>query len=200
MVAARVHDPGIVNHESGNGNPSGRGLVLYESFFGNTERVAQAVAAGLRLEDWSVTVLDVSQVDDSALEGIDLLVVGAPTHAFSLSRSATRTEAVGRGGSAAYGQGGMREWLERLDRARTVRLAAAFDTRVSKVRHLPASAARRTSRILRSKDYHVLLTPHGFIVRDVEGPLEPHQTEDAIAWGRAAAREAQVALSALRVG
>jgi len=186
-----------VNHESE--TSAGRALVLFESFFGNTERVAQAVAAGLRLEDWSVTILDVSEVSDTSLDGVDLLIVGAPTHAFSLSRTTTRTEAVARGGRASYAGRGMREWLDGLDTAQGVRLAAAFDTRVSKVRHLPASAARRTARILRGKDYHLVLTPHGFVVRDVEGPLESHQVEDAVAWGRAAAREAQQARAALHI-
>ena len=177
----------------------GRALVLYESFFGNTRHIADSVAAGLRLEGWRVTVLDVAQADDTTTCGWDLLVVGAPTHAFSLSRGSTRAEAVARGGSASYARTGMREWLEQLAQSREDRLAAAFDTRVSKVRHLPASAARRAAHTLRSKGCRLVLAPHGFIVRDVEGPLESRQTEDAIAWGRAAAREAQLARAASRV-
>jgi hypothetical protein len=177
---------------------AGAALVAFETFFGNTGHIADAIATGLRLGGWTTEVLDVAELDDSAVEGIDLVVVGAPTHAFSLSRPQTRQDAAGRGGRACYAQRGMREWLAELP-APEGRLAATFDTRVSKVRHLPASAARSAARILRSRGYLLVAKPAGFIVRDVEGPLESRQMEHAIAWGRVVAREAELARTAARI-
>ena len=184
-----------MHRDSANGMSGGRALVVYESFFGNTEHIAEAVAAGLRLEDWSAIVLDVTAVDDNVLEGIDLLIVGAPTHAFALSRPSTRREAVGRGGRACYARVAMREWLEQLAPSAQV-LAAAFDTRASKVRHLPASASRSAAHMLRAKGYRLITRSHGFVVCDIDGPLESRQTETAIAWGRVVACDAQSARAA----
>jgi hypothetical protein len=179
---------------------SGQALVVYESFFGNTAHVADAVAGALRLEGWSARVVDVAQVCDADMDGVDLLVVGAPTHAFSMSRPSTRAEAVDRGGRGDYERGGMREWLEELPVATSPeRIAATFDTRVSKVRHLPASAARTAARTLRHKGFQVLGKPAGFIVQDVEGPLESRETEHAIAWGRAIVRETENTIAAHRM-
>jgi hypothetical protein len=177
----------------------GRALVVYESFFGNTAHIADAVAGALRLDGWSARVVDVARFDDAKVAGIDLLVVGAPTHAFSMSRPSTRTEAAERGGRGDYERGGMREWLEELSAASSPEpLAATFDTRVSKVRHLPASAARTAARTLRRKGFRLLGKPAGFIVQDVEGPLESRETEHAIAWARAIVREAETTIAARR--
>ena len=72
-----------------------RARVVFESMFGNTEEVARAVAEGLRLEGVDATVADVR--DASHAGDHDLLVVGAPMDAFSLSRASTRQDAVKQG-------------------------------------------------------------------------------------------------------
>ena len=66
-----------------------RALVVYESMFGNTEAVARAVADGLA-EMHDVDLREVSQAPIAVIARVDLIVVGGPTHAFSLSRPATR--------------------------------------------------------------------------------------------------------------
>ena len=199
MPIERAVDPGCVTKEAESTPAGGHALVVYESFFGNTAHIAEAVAGALRLEGWSARVVNVAHAGDADVDGVDLLVVGAPTHAFSMSRPSTRTEAVDRGGSGDYERGGMREWLEELPAASSPDpLAATFDTRASKVRHLPASAARTAGRALRRKGFRVLGKPAGFIVQDVEGPLESRETEHAIAWGRAIVREAETTIAARR--
>jgi hypothetical protein len=166
-------------------------LVVYESFFGNTESIARAIASGLRLEDVAATAVDVGDLHDVDLDPYDLLVVGGPTHAFAMSRPTTREDAVARGGDDRYAAGGLREWLSDLPARPGTHLAAAFDTRVSKVRHLPASAARSAAHVLRQRHFVLVDRPTGFVVQDVEGPLEQRQMERAISWGRSLAREAQ---------
>ena len=112
-------------------------LVVYESFFGNTESIARAIASGLRLEDVAAEAVDVGELHDEDLDAYDLLVVGGPTHAFALSRPQTRRDAAARGGDTSYATRGLREWLSAMPARSGTHLAAAFDTRVSKVRHLP---------------------------------------------------------------
>jgi hypothetical protein len=173
-------------------------LVVYESFFGNTESIAGAVASGLRLGMVAATALDVSEAESVETDDYDLLVVGGPTHAFALSRPTTRNDAVARGGDSRYAGHGLREWLSAIPPRDGTRLAAAFDTRVSKVRHLPASAARSAAHLLRQRRFTLVARPTGFLVQDVEGPLDQRQMERAMAWGRALAREAQDRIEATR--
>ena len=166
-----------------------RALVAYESMFGNTERVARAVAAGLRLEGVDTTVVNVARSEPVDLSGVDLLVVGAPTHGFSLSRHVTRHDAVRQGGRQDAEQVGMREWLGTLDDERPL-LTATFDTRVTKVRYLPACASRRAARELTHHGHRMVSAPMGFLVEDVSGPLESREVDRAIAWSRRVAHEA----------
>jgi flavodoxin len=177
-----------------------RALVAYESMFGNTERVAHAVAAGLGLEDVGTTVLDVSGSSSVDVREIDLLVVGAPTHAFSLSRPSTRKDAVSQGGRQTAEMTGMREWISRLpSQGWHAPLVAAFDTRVSKVHYLPACASRRAAHLLGQHGCRMVVRPAGFLVRDVPGPLESREVDRAIAWGRQVAVAAQNLLAVSHV-
>ena len=86
---------------------------------------------------------------------------------------------------------GCGRWLSALPVCDHSRLAAAFDTRASKVRHLPMSAARSAAHLLRQRHFTLVDRPVGFIVQDVEGPLEQRELERALTWGRSIAREAQ---------
>src|SRR3954470_24098776 len=65
-----------------------RSLVVYESWFGNTRRIAEEIAAGLAHEGQ----VDLVTVDDPLppLEDVDLLIVGAPTHIHGLSSKRSR--------------------------------------------------------------------------------------------------------------
>jgi len=160
-------------------------LVVYESMFGNTEAVATAVAEGLRLEGVEPTVVEARLAPHAVPRDLGLLVVGAPTHAFSLSRPATRQDAVSQGAVPERADLGVREWLEscRHDRRTPVALAA-FDTRVSRVRWLPQSAAVAAVRIARRHAFHVVARPAGFVVEDIKGPLRDGELDRAVAWGR----------------
>src|SRR5689334_20719676 len=92
-----------------------KALVVYESMFGNTEKVARAVADGLS-ETFDVTVADVTGMPGTV--GVDLLVLGGPTHALGLSRPATRAQATQQGAvrAATAVDLGLREYLARLSK------------------------------------------------------------------------------------
>jgi hypothetical protein len=157
-------------------------LVVYESMFGNTEQVARAVARGIR-DVVDADVREVSEVPDGVDPTVDLLVVGAPTHAFGLSRPSTRADAVRQGAEQDDERRGLREWLEQLPQSGGDGAVAAFDTRVRRVRHLPGSAARGAVKILRAHGYRATAS-HSFYVEDVSGPLLPGELDRAAAWGR----------------
>lgn len=73
-----------------------RALVVYESMFGNTERLAAAIAAGVS-RHLEVESTDVASAPQVLPESLDLLVVGGPTHAFSMTRADTWKEAFALG-------------------------------------------------------------------------------------------------------
>lgn len=156
-------------------------LVLYESSFGNTAAVARAVADGLR-ERMGVRLATPAE----PLPGDrvpDLVVVGGPTHAFGMSRPQTRQDARQQAHRDGDAGPGIREWIAaHPPDARS--LYATFDTRVTKVRHLPGSAARGAERALRRAGGRVVAAPESFYVADVQGPLVAGEEDRARAWGR----------------
>jgi flavodoxin len=61
-------------------------LVIYDSVYGNTEKIAQAIAEEL-LAQGEVTIRRVGEVSLEQLSRIDLLVVGSPTQPFEGNES-----------------------------------------------------------------------------------------------------------------
>jgi hypothetical protein len=160
-------------------------LVVVESMFGNTELVARAVAAGLGNGGVDAVVVDVAAAPVELPADLHLLVLGAPTHAFSLSRPGTRTDAVRQGAPPERAGTGLREWLATLllRDPRHSPVTAVFDTRMSKVRRLPAAAGPRAVRLARRRGLRVLTRPEAFLVAHVRGPLVDGELERAAAWG-----------------
>lgn len=69
-----------------------RALVIFESMFGNTRTIADAVADGLSSR-FETDVIEVSLAPTRIPEEVSLVVVGGPTHAFGLTRPRTREDA-----------------------------------------------------------------------------------------------------------
>jgi Flavodoxin len=163
-------------------------LVVFESMFGNTERVARAVAEGLEAEGVPTRVAEVSEAPADIPSTIDLLVVGAPTHAFSLSRPSTRADAVRQGAPATRAAIGLREWLETMhSRGDHTPHVAVYDTRASKFRRLPAAAGPSAARLARRRKFAPVDRPVSFLVSDVQGPLLEGELDRASSWGRSLA-------------
>jgi hypothetical protein len=159
-----------------------RALVVYESMFGNTEQVARQVADGLAGHA-QVELREVSEAPAQPDELLDLVVLGGPTHAFSMSRTSTREDARRQGATHGETCTGLREWLEGLPPGAHHPMVAAFDTRVTKVRLIPGSAARKAARVADHLGYRVTERPESFFVEDVDGPLAEGELERARAWG-----------------
>jgi hypothetical protein len=172
-------------------------LVVHESMFHNTATIAEVVAAGLTTEGVEVTCVDVAEAPPLETVDVDLLVIGAPTHAFSLSRPGTREEAVRQGAPAEHARTGIREWLAAApSHPANSGLAAVFDTRVTKVRKLPKTAGTRVGHLLKRLGFTLVQRPEPFLVENIKGPLIDGQVERASEWGRELARDAAERLSA----
>lgn len=159
-----------------------RAQVVFESMFGNTRDIAQAVADGLGADGAQVDLLEVGTAPEVVDPDVGLLVVGGPTQAFGMSRPGTRADAAKQATQPLVSPGiGVREWLERLQPVPGV-AAATFDTRIKGTR-VPGSAARGAHKRLHRLGFPMVAPAETFFVTATRGPLEPGEIDRAHAWG-----------------
>jgi hypothetical protein len=164
-----------------------RALVIFESMFGNTRTVAEAVAEGLSSR-FETDLSEVSLASTRITDDVVLLVVGGPTHAFGLTRPRTREDAAKQADGPLVSSGrGLREWLSEIEGVEPGVGAAAFDTRIDKPR-VPGSAARGAEKRLRRLDLRIVLPAESFFVTGTKGPLVDGEIERARRWGEDLAR------------
>jgi flavodoxin len=158
-----------------------KALIIYDSRYGNTEKIAHAIGDGLAEglgASGSVQVLPAGEALADQLAGWDLLIVGAPTH-------------------GSHPSPPMREFLDRVpDKGLPGVQVVAFDTRTDmdalngamrwfgKFLDRLGYAAPKISASLEAKGGQVVRPPEGFIVQGTEGPLEEGELERATSWGR----------------
>jgi flavodoxin len=146
-----------------------KALVLYDSLFGNTQKVAAAIAQGLG--DRATAIL-VSSCTDAHLEGVDLLVLGCPINAWRPSA-------------------GMAKFLSSLHPGQLTGVrAAAFDTRLKTIFH--GDAAGKVDKALRKAGATIVASPQPFFVEGREGLLAAGELDRATAWGQSLLQHAQV--------
>lgn len=144
-------------------------IVIYDSVFGNTERIAQAIAAALETR-----AIPISQADAGQLRGLDLLVVGSPTRGFRPTE-------------------GIASLLNGLPKSHlTGTRVAAFDTRIdletmnSRVLRFLVDkggyAASTIAKALAKKGGVVAAPAEGFFVTGEQGPLKDGEIERAAVW------------------
>jgi flavodoxin len=138
-------------------------LVIYHSEFGNTEKLARAIAHELEGAGWArVVAVEDFQMPD--LTEVDLLVAGAPTQVHGVSRP-------------------MRDFLDGLPSGALEDIgAAAFDTRIPGIKLLTGSAANGIAKRLEKKGAYLVVEPESFLVSGGEGPLVGGEAERAIQW------------------
>jgi hypothetical protein len=171
-----------------------KAVVVYESMYGNTHLVADAIAAGIRDVDGSqVVVAPVDRADAALLRGADLLVVGGPTHVHGLSRESTRKAAV----EAAQKEGsdltvepdaegeGLRDWFEEIGDLGTA--AAAFDTRIDAPPAITGRASKGIARRLHRHGCDLVVEPESFLVTKETHLVEREETHSR-EWGAGVAR------------
>ena len=147
-----------------------KAFIIYDSMYGNTEKIAQAIGDGLTGE---VKVVRVGEADPSELKTCDLLILGSPVHG---GRATPALDAFIKELPADYLQG---------------KSVAVFDTRfeseeqgvglrllMSVIRY----AAPRLAKALEKKGGVLVAEPEGFIVENKEGPLKEGELERATKW------------------
>jgi flavodoxin len=145
-------------------------LVVYDTGFGNTARIAEAIASTC-----GGNVQPQSAIDPGSLPRAGLLIVGSPT--------------LGGRPTAA-----LQQWLDGIrPGALATWRVAAFDTRLSaEAESLPLRllmgvigyAAPRIAHALEARGGKAIAAPHGFIVEGRQGPLLPGEIDRARSWGR----------------
>jgi hypothetical protein len=161
-------------------------LIIYESMYGNTRDVANALAEGFS-DFGEVETIEVGRADEFVEVGVDLLVVGAPTHQFGLSRPSSREQAVqqAHGGLISPGSG-VREWFDRVARPRDGLSALAFDTTMAKpgiLKHM-GRASRKIAKRLKRMNCTLVRAPESFWVESGTGPLAAGEFDRARDWAR----------------
>ncbi|MEV7182085.1 flavodoxin domain-containing protein [Kitasatospora sp. NPDC093679] len=172
-----------------------RAVIVYESVYGNTREVAEAVADGVHTAQPEAVVrcLPAAEAGPEVTRSADLLVVGGPTHMHGMTSALSRRMAVAaekkkdpdgaaERTAAAGGNGpGLRGWFHSLPEGGPGVRAAAFDTRAD----IKASggAAHGIARRLSHHHYDLVARPEGFVVEDSEGPMRTGELERAKAWG-----------------
>ena len=165
-----------------------RSLVVYESMYGNTHLVAEAIARGLR----SAGPVQVASVADARYENVhryELVVVGGPTHAHGMSRPETRQSAIIASSREVdnlqhlepdAGGMGLRAWLDMLGLCDGH--AAAFDTRLHAHALLTGKASKGIAGMLYNHGFHLVAEPNSFLV-DRHHHLLAGEEEQAERWG-----------------
>jgi hypothetical protein len=175
-------------------------VVVYESMYGNTHLVAEAIADGIRgVTADEVVVTPVDHVDATRLADTELLVVGGPTHVHGMTRESTRkaaVEAAGKEGSDlmldpdAEGPG-LRDWFDRPDRLAL--RAAAFDTRMEGPAAMTGRASKGIAKRLRKHGCSLVVEPQSFLVTK-QNHLVDHEQAHARDWGALLARACDAAV------
>lgn len=161
-----------------------RAMVVFESMFGNTQKVAEAIGEGISTK-FHADVSEVGTTNNELPDDLALLVVGGPTHAHGMTRASTRKspDVLKREGGPVSGGSGIREWVPTLRRPGGRVAAAAFDTRFAKPVWLTGSAAKGATKALRRAGFDLLTEPASFFVSGTSGPLVDGELERARTWG-----------------
>ena len=139
-------------------------LVMYDSYFINTNTVAEAIADSFTQKGSNVELERLYQVDFFNLEKIDLLVVGAPTHNHGMPKP-------------------VKSVLKKLPRGiLTGKLVLSFDTRYKKSVRKSGSAARGINKLLTRLGGTPIAPPESFFVQERRGPLFPGELARASQW------------------
>ena len=143
-----------------------KALIVYDSVYGNTEKIARAIAEAITPSD-EVKILRAGEANPSELASIDLLIVGSPTHG-------------GRPTPA------IQDLLNKVPKLSLQGInAAAFDTRFStKLVRIFGYAAGKITGSLKTKGGTLIASPEGFFVKGSKGPLKEGELERAANWAK----------------
>jgi len=149
-------------------------LILHDSLYGNTQKIAEAVNEVL-VSHGHTKILNVKDATIADLKDLDLLVIGSPTQG-------------GRGTPT------LQAFLAQIPTGSLQNTkVTCFDTRfLEKDLNLPLRllvktigyASPKMAKILQGKGGKLILSPEGFIVKGKKGPLAEGELNRAKEWGK----------------
>ena len=148
-----------------------KSLIIYDSVFGNTEKIANAIGEALESQ-----ALSVNKVTPGDIQGVSLLIVGSPTRGFRPTKA-------------------IKEFIRHLPATELHNVqVAAFDTRIritdvnsaflTFMVNIFGYAAQPIANGLKGKGGKLVSHPEGFFVEDREGPLFIGELDRAQDWAR----------------
>jgi flavodoxin len=156
-----------------------KSIVIYASRHGNTRRVAEAIADGMRTHA-SVELVPIEDAATAFDGEADLVVIGGPTEGHGMTPA-------------------IKEFFDSLSgEAFKGVSAAAFDTRLDWPRWLSGSAGAAIRDRLQELGADVVAPQASFIVEGKEPALKSGELERALAWGDTLGRTVRAELAAVR--
>ncbi len=139
-------------------------LVIYDSLYGNTEKIAKGIGGAIKGE---VKVLPVAEVNTAELKSLDLLIIGSPTQ----GGNATKAMQAFMGNIPETALKGVK--------------VVTFDTRyASGWAKIFGFAASRMAKYLKIRKGITVVSSEAFVVTGVKGPLKQGELERAAAWAK----------------
>jgi flavorubredoxin len=137
---------------------SERGIVIFDSKFGNTEKIARSLTGGMQKAGMDATCVNTNDVRAESLKEYDLIAIGAPTQMFTASRP-------------------MKDFLRKLEGVQGLKgkHAFAFDTKFAS--RLSGSASKHIEKTLKDLGMEIIRPRQSAIVDKTEGPLEGGEIE-----------------------
>lgn len=149
-------------------------VIVYDSQYGNTERIAQSIAGTLR-EYGQVQAVRIGSLQPTDLQAMNLLIVGSPTQGWKATLPT-------------------QSFLNHLSREQLRGVTvASFDTRFKKPRWLTGSAAAQIAKMFERIGISLIVPPESFFVDGTEGPLLTGEVDRAATWARALASKTAAA-------
>ncbi|MFX0020801.1 MAG: flavodoxin family protein [Candidatus Hermodarchaeota archaeon] len=127
-------------------------LILYDSLFGNTKKVAMSLSRGLEAGGLHVDSSSIEKFDIGELNNYDIIGIGGPTHYHGASKK-------------------MKSFLKKIRNLKMEgKYGFAFETKGEF--RLAGSAAKRITRYLNKTKVEIIHSTISGIVLDQEGPLK----------------------------
>jgi flavorubredoxin len=137
---------------------SGHGIVIFDSKFGNTEKIARSLTGGLRMAGMDTVCVNTNDIRPESLKDYDFIAIGAPTQMFTASKP-------------------MKDFLLKLAGVQGLKgkCGFAFDTKFAS--RLSGSASKYIEKTLKELGMEIVRPRQSAIVDKTEGPLEGGEVE-----------------------
>jgi flavodoxin I len=137
--------------------PVNKAVIMFDTRYGNTEKIAQALAEGIRKNSMEAESLNIRDVSISTLVEYDFVAIGGPTHYTTASEP-------------------IKDFLRKLDQANLKgKYGFAFDTRVDSF--WAGSAAKLIERKLKALGLKIVRPHSSAIVRGAEEGKKSKEAE-----------------------